>query len=507
MTEKNLSPEVHSTVSTDSVALPNVDGENAIGLQFYEKAQNLDDAELDAAFKKVRRKVDTRVLPLLCIAYLLQFLDKLSLNYASSFSFKEDLGLSSEQYSWVAAIFNFGYLFWAIPSNVLVQKLPIGKYTGITIFTWSIILIGHIGAKNYGGMLVLRFLLGILEASISPSVMAISRLFYTEEDQPFRMCCFLSFNGIATMVGALLAFGLGHVNNSIALWKLIFLVIGLMNFVFSMIFLWLCPDSPATAKFLTDHEKTILIERISRNSKGLKETKFKWYQAREAAIDPTVWIICLSGFGCGVINGGISNFLSSIIKGFGYTGIEAVALQLPTGAVEFVMVFGAGVLAITVKNMRAFLYFFLCLPGFLAIVCLHKADLSNKAAIVGTFFFYTIGGPVILNWICLNAIGGDSKRTVANGAWFTLYSTGNIVGSVIMGISAAPRYTKGMIAFMTCYAWMMVLNGAYAYILWRRNKQRNEEQGGYTEEIKKQAILDGFKGITDFENRGYRYPL
>lgn len=482
--------------------------ENARALKFYEKAQSYSDEEIDSAFVKVRRKVDLRLLPILCIAYLLQFLDKLSLNYASSFSMLEDLGISHEQYSWVAAIFNFGYLGFAFPANILVQKLPIGTYTGVTIFTWSIVLVAHIGAKNYGGMLVLRFILGTLEASISPSIMTITRIFYTEEDQPFRMCCFLSFNGIATMVGALLSFGLGHVNHAaIRSWKLIFLVIGLLNFVFSIVFLIFCPNSPSSAKFLTEEERAVLIEKISRNKKGIKDKRLKKYQVFEALRDPVVWILLISGLGSGVINGGISNFLSSIIKGFGYTGIQAVALQLPTGAIEFIMVFTAGVIAITVKNTRCVLYFILCLPGFLAIVILHVVDLKNKSAIAGTFFFYTIGGPIIINWVSINSIGGDTKRTFASGAWFALYAGGNIIGSVIMGISESPRFTKGMIGFMACYSTMIVLNFVHLYILKRRNRLRDKEQGGYTQEIAKQAVIDGYKGYTDFENRGYRYPL
>lgn len=41
-------------------------------------------------------------------------IDKLSLNYASAYSLIPDLGLEGQRYSWVAAIFNFGYLFWAV---------------------------------------------------------------------------------------------------------------------------------------------------------------------------------------------------------------------------------------------------------------------------------------------------------------------------------------------------------------------------------------------------------
>ncbi|PYD23726.1 hypothetical protein DND67_30745, partial [Pseudomonas syringae pv. pisi] len=173
-------------------------------------------------------------------------------------SLKEDLGLHGQRYSWVAAIFNFGYLFWAMPSNYIIQKVPLAKYTGIMIFVWAIILIAHIGTKNYAGMLVVRFVLGMFEAGISPSCMMICGMFYSRQDQPFRMCTFLSFNGVATIVGGLLGFGLGHSHlPAIASWKLIFLVIGLLNFVWSIVFLWVTPDSPASAKFLTERERAI----------------------------------------------------------------------------------------------------------------------------------------------------------------------------------------------------------------------------------------------------------
>ena len=117
---------------------------------------------------------------------MIQFLDKLSLNYASAYDFIPDLDLTGNRYSWVAAIFNFGYLFWAIPANLLVQRLPVAKYTGTMIFLWAILLCCHVAARNYGGILILRFLLGMFEASISPAIMNICSMFYTRSEQPLR---------------------------------------------------------------------------------------------------------------------------------------------------------------------------------------------------------------------------------------------------------------------------------------------------------------------------------
>lgn len=199
--------------------------------------RNYSPEELESEQVTVRRKLDMIIMPMICITYCLQFLDKLSLNYASAYSLIPDLGLEGHRYSWVAAIFNFGYLFWAIPANLMIQRLPIGKYTGTMVFLWSVILCCHAAAENYAGILVLRFILGMFEANISPCIMNIVSTFYARPEQPLRMCIFLGFNGMSTMVGALLGYGLGHVDDAaIPSWKLIFLVIGLMNFVWSIVF-------------------------------------------------------------------------------------------------------------------------------------------------------------------------------------------------------------------------------------------------------------------------------
>lgn len=205
-----------------------------VGLELFEHAEEILEEEFERELASIKRKVDWRIVPVLCITYTLQFLDKLSLNYASAYSLKQDLHLTGNRYSWVAAIFNFGYMFWAYPSNYIIQKVPVAKYTSAMLLVWAIILIAHIGATNFGGMLALRFILGMFEAGISPTCMMICGMFYSKEDQPFRMCTFLSFNGIATIVGALLGFGLGHAHNTaLESWKLIFLTIGLLNFAWA----------------------------------------------------------------------------------------------------------------------------------------------------------------------------------------------------------------------------------------------------------------------------------
>lgn len=99
------------------------------------------------------------------------------------------------------------------------------------------------------------------------------------------------------------------------------------------------------------------------------------------------------------------------------------------------------------------------------------------------------------------------EKIVTNGIWFTLYAAGNIVGANIFYANEAPKYRSAMIGLMTCYSGMIALGIGYWFLLKSRNYKRDKEQGVQTEEMKQEATRCGFEGLTDFENKGFRYAL
>ncbi|OJD31382.1 mfs allantoate transporter [Diplodia corticola] len=484
-----------------------------IGAQLYLEVQQYSKEELEAERKKVLRKIDRVILPIICITYTLQFLDKLSLNYASAYSLKEDLGLGGQRYSWTASIFNFGYLFWAIPSNLLIQKLPVAKFTGGMLLVWAVILVCHVAAKDFAGMMVLRFTLGMFEAGISPAIMNITSMFYTRSEQPLRMCLFLAFNGMATMVGALLGYGLGHAtDHSLKAWQLIFLVIGALNFAWGVVFLWLMPDAPSAARFLTHKERVVAVHRIAENMMGVKNTRFLPRQAAAALADAKVWCLVFIGCACGIINGGVSNFASSLIKGFGFSGISATLLQLPTGAIEFVVVPLCGVAAGRWRDVRCWLLMAICLPPLGGLIGIRLTSLDERWSLVGcTWLQYIVGAPVILAWNLMTSnIAGHSKRTMTNGLWFVWYAAGNIVGAQLFFAREAPRYESAIIALCVCYAAIIVLAFVLRQVMWWENKRRDKAMGVGERTVNgadEAAMKEGFRDQTDVENKHFRYCL
>lgn len=86
--------------------------------------------------RRVRRKVDLILLPILGFCYFLQFLDKQTLSYASLLGMIQDTNLVGSQFSWTGSIFYFGFIFWSYPTMYLSVRLPIGKYLGATVYVF-----------------------------------------------------------------------------------------------------------------------------------------------------------------------------------------------------------------------------------------------------------------------------------------------------------------------------------------------------------------------------------
>lgn len=53
--------------------------------------------------KKVLRKIDVRIIPVLFVLYLLQYLDKNGINYASVYGLEEGTNLHGQDYSWLSS--------------------------------------------------------------------------------------------------------------------------------------------------------------------------------------------------------------------------------------------------------------------------------------------------------------------------------------------------------------------------------------------------------------------
>lgn len=118
----------------------------------------------EALNKRLLRKVDLLLLPLLCGTFFLQYIDKQAISYSAVFDLFETTGITGSQYSWLGSIFYIAYLVSEWPSAYLAQHFPTGRVVSTYCFCWGTVMLCTAATHNFAGFAAMRFLLGIFES-------------------------------------------------------------------------------------------------------------------------------------------------------------------------------------------------------------------------------------------------------------------------------------------------------------------------------------------------------
>lgn len=86
-----------------------------------------------------------------------------------------------------------------------------------------------------------------------------------------------------------------------------FLIFGGATAAWSFVILFLLPDIPMTARFLSKSDREKAVCRVKENLTGIKSNEFKWSQCREALFDIKVWLIAIIQLAGNIPNGAVQS--------------------------------------------------------------------------------------------------------------------------------------------------------------------------------------------------------
>ncbi|KAF9891260.1 hypothetical protein FE257_004824 [Aspergillus nanangensis] len=521
-TTHNENREIESTWKTAK----SKDGDTAMAL--FDDPDELHEPVDAAEARRVLWKIDMMVLPYLAVCYAFFYIDKTTLSYAAIFGIVEDLNLHGTQYSWLSSIFYFGFLAWAFPTNFMLQRFPIGKYLGINIFMWGVFLMIQAACPNFTTLAILRALGGAAEACADPAFMLITSMWYTRREQPVRMGLWYTANGLGIALGGLLGYGIGHIKGALPSWKYEFIVMcvwsrpipsvrlllaplltqqtydsGALCSTWGIIMFIFLPDSPVTAPGLTKRERRIAVERLRENQTGVENKHLKPAQIKEAFLDYKLYFFFLLGIVCNIPNGGISNFGTIIIKGFGFSTLVTTLMQVPYGIFIAISILICVYLNDRFVNRRCVFILIFLVPNIAGAFGLRFVPTDQT---VGRLICYYLTGPynaafvLILSMQVANT-AGHTKKVVTNAVLFLGYCTGNIAGPFFYKESQKPSYELGIWSMIVSHLIEVVLISTLGLLLRWENKKRDRIQsqmeGGLEgRDLDATAFLD----MTDREN-------
>ncbi|KXT06236.1 hypothetical protein AC578_9187 [Pseudocercospora eumusae] len=216
-------------------------------------------------------KADWWIMSYVCVAYFVKYLDQTNGQYGSVKSakdqahvflsvtnayvsgMKEDIGMSGQDYNLLQTMFTAGYVIGNLASQLVMLKVRPSIWLPSLEFAWSILVMAMAAAKKLETLLILRFFIGLLEASAFPGVLTLLGNWYKAEELGKRSSIFIATSAAGSMFSGYLQAGLYRGMNGkhgIAAWRWLMIFDGIIGIPVSLYGFFAVPDSPTNTRAL-----------------------------------------------------------------------------------------------------------------------------------------------------------------------------------------------------------------------------------------------------------------
>ncbi|KAL9109338.1 MAG: hypothetical protein Q9227_005968 [Pyrenula ochraceoflavens] len=336
------------------------------------------------AEKRLMRKVDWRLIPILALLFLCAFVDRINIGNARIQGLEKDLKMKGNNYNVALFIFFIPYILLEVPSNMILKKTRPSIWLSSIMFGWAIITICQGVTQSYAGL--------------------------CRYELQFKFNLFFSASILAGAFSGLLAYAIANMKGVAGYngWRWIFIIEGLVTAVIAACSYFIIPDWPETARFLTASEKHLLLTRLHLDSGHGTMNTWNRRAARRTFSDPKIWLGVLMYFG--IVNTGYSGsfFTPTILKQLGWTSIHAQVMSIPIYIVATVLALSVALLTDRLHHRFTFTIIGCCITtvGYAIL-------LNMKHVPVGARYFalYAITGggyitqPITIAWLN-NNMGG-----------------------------------------------------------------------------------------------------
>ncbi len=277
-------------------------------------------AEIELAY----RKIILRIVPFLILGYIAAYLDRSNIGFARV-QMLGDLGFTELVYGLGAGLFYLGYSAFEIPSNLLLKKIGARLTFARIMILWGLISAGFAFITNAAQFGAMRFLLGAAEAGFFPGVLLYITYWVPSSRRARITAYFMSAIVLSGLIGGPIS-GLimGHMEGVAGMrgWQWLFIIEGLPSVLLGVLALMWLADSPASAKWLSDREKQLVLEDLSRDEqkRSVQQVKLS-HNFVDVLRDKRIYILGFMSIALISGIGGLSFWLPTILR---RSGIDSV---------------------------------------------------------------------------------------------------------------------------------------------------------------------------------------
>ena len=280
------------------------------------------ESDLTAVQRSALNKAAWRLVPLLTIAYLFNYLDRTAIGFGA-LTMKDDIGISNTELGAAAGFFFISYTLCEVPSNLAMYRFGARKWIARIMISWGIVSAATAFVTGADSLYAVRFLLGVAEAGFFPGIAFFLSAWFPREYRTRMLAWFLVGIPASSLVGGPLCVALLQMDGILGLagWKWMFIMVSLPCIVLGFFVLKLLADKPEDAPWLNRDEAVALRKMLSSETHDRPKTS-----VLGAIFDIRVIVLAVVQFGFTLGSYGIGIWLPLILKDFQFSNFTISVL-------------------------------------------------------------------------------------------------------------------------------------------------------------------------------------
>jgi MFS transporter, ACS family, tartrate transporter len=277
--------------------------------------------QVDSLESTTMRTVAWRLVPFLCFIYMVAFIDRINIGFAS-LTMSKDLGLTPAMFGLGAGIFFIGYFLFEVPSNLILHRVGARRWIARVMITWGMISTCFALVHTPPTFYVLRFLLGVAEAGFFPGIILYPSFWFPKRWRGQVTAGFMAAIPVSSFIAAPLSGVLLQMNGIAGFkgWQWMFIVEGVPSVLLGLVVLKFLTDTPAKAKWLKAEQRDWLVNEMTFESGPTERHSLK--EVLATLVSWKVMRLALVYFGLTTGLYGIELWMPQMLKGFGLSDLH-----------------------------------------------------------------------------------------------------------------------------------------------------------------------------------------
>ncbi len=264
---------------------------------------------------RARRRVMLRLMPYLCLLYVIAYLDRVNVSYAA-LEMTGDMGFTAATYGFGAGIFFVGYFLLEVPGAVFAARWGVRTMVCRIMVSWGLIAMAMGFIQGANQFYWLRFLLGAAEAGFFPAMIVYLNNWFRAADRAKAVALFMSAISVAMVIGGPISGALLKLDwLGLAGWRWLFILEGLPAVALGIASWFFLTERPDDARWLPEDERKWLADELRRERESQElGGRHRATTVFQALRDPQVLLFSGAYFFGLIASNGLGYWLPTMIK-------------------------------------------------------------------------------------------------------------------------------------------------------------------------------------------------